>query len=42
MKITAKAAIARVRREIQSAQIANAANAIASAERAHAHGRLEK
>jgi len=34
-------AIVRLGRDSQSAQIANAAKAIASAERSHAHGRLE-
>jgi len=34
-------AIARLGRDSQSAQIANAAKAIASAERSHPHGRLE-
>jgi hypothetical protein len=34
-------AIVRLGRDSQSAQIANAAKAIASAERSHAHGRLD-
>ena len=34
-------AIVRLGRDSQSAQIANAAKAIASAARSHAHGRLE-